>query len=175
MQSRPESRPAQTDRVRSVSEVNAEARFLIEQRFRRVWIEGEISNFRPYASGHWYFSLQDDRSQLRCVMFSSANRFVRHGLHNGLSVVVRGRLSIYEGRGEFQAIIDHIEPAGERQASAARAPHSVTKSNCCCDPIPPPEGRSRWTLKLLADKVVELELVDSLSYETVRRTLKKTV
>ena len=119
MQSHPESRPAQDDRVRSVSEVNAEARFLIEERFRRVWIEGEISNFRPYASGHWYFSLQDDRSQLRCVMFRSANRFVSHRLHNGLSVVVRGRLSIYEGRGEFQAIIDHIEPAGEGELRAA--------------------------------------------------------
>ncbi|MCY3837145.1 MAG: exodeoxyribonuclease VII large subunit [Gammaproteobacteria bacterium] len=112
-------RPAQADRVRTVSEVNAEARFLIEERFRRVWIEGEISNFRPYASGHWYFTLQDDRAQLRCVMFSSANRFVRFRPGSGLSVVLRGRLSIYEGRGTFQAIVDHIEPAGEGALRAA--------------------------------------------------------
>lgn len=115
----PQPRPAQADRVRTVSEVNAEARFLIEERFRRVWIEGEISNFRPYASGHWYFTLQDDRAQLRCVMFSSANRFVRFRPGNGLSVVLRGRLSIYEGRGSFQAIVDHIEPAGEGALRAA--------------------------------------------------------
>lgn len=115
----PQPRAAQTDRVRTVSEVNAEARFLIEERFRRVWIEGEISNFRPYASGHWYFTLQDDRAQLRCVMFSSANRFVRFRPGNGLSVVLRGRLSIYEGRGTFQAVVDHIEPGGEGALRAA--------------------------------------------------------
>ena len=119
MQTQPRTRTVQADRVRTVSEVNAEARFLIEERFRRVWIEGEISNFRPYASGHWYFTLQDDRAQLRCVMFSSANRFVRFRLANGLSVVLRGRLSIYEGRGDFQAIVDHIEPAGEGALRAA--------------------------------------------------------
>lgn len=115
----PQPRAAQVDRVRTVSEINAEARFLIEERFRRVWIEGEISNFRPYASGHWYFTLQDDRAQLRCVMFSSANRFVRFRPGNGLSVVLRGRLSIYEGRGSFQAIVEHIEPAGEGALRAA--------------------------------------------------------
>lgn len=115
----PQPRAAQVDRVRTVSEINAEARFLIEERFRRVWIEGEISDFRPYASGHWYFTLQDDRAQLRCVMFSSANRFVRFRPGNGLSVVLRGRLSIYEGRGSFQAIVEHIEPAGEGALRAA--------------------------------------------------------
>lgn len=119
MQHQPPTRTAQADRVRTVSEINAEARFLIEDRFRRVWIEGEISNFRPYASGHWYFTLQDDRAQLRCVMFSSANRFVRFRPGNGLSVLLRGRLSIYEGRGSFQAIVDHIEPAGEGALRAA--------------------------------------------------------
>ena len=113
------TRNVQADRVRTVSEINAEARFLIEERFRRVWIEGEISDFRPYASGHWYFTLQDDRAQLRCVMFSSANRFVRFRPGNGLSVLLRGRLSIYEGRGSFQAIGDHIEPAGEGALRAA--------------------------------------------------------
>ena len=119
MRPQPQPGTVQADRVRTVSEVNAEARFLIEERFRRVWIEGEISNFRPYASGHWYFTLQDDRAQLRCVMFSSANRFVRFRPGNGLSVVLRGRLSIYEGRGSFQAVVDHIEPAGEGALRAA--------------------------------------------------------
>ena len=99
--------------MRSVSQVNADARFLIESNFRAVWIEGEISNFRAYASGHWYFSLKDDTAQLRCAMFATRNRFVRFALADGMSVVVRGRLSIYEARGEFQALVDHVEPAGE--------------------------------------------------------------
>lgn len=107
------------DRVRTVSEVNHEASMLVEERFRLVWIEGEISNFRRYASGHWYFSLKDDRSQLGCVMFASRNRFVRTRLQDGLAVVVRGRLSIYAERGAFQAIVDHLEPAGEGAQQAA--------------------------------------------------------
>lgn len=107
------------DRVRTVSEVNHEARMLVEERFRLVWIEGEVSNFRRYASGHWYFTLKDDRSQLRCVMFASRNRFVRARIQDGLAVVVRGRLSIYTERGAFQAVVDHLEPAGEGALQAA--------------------------------------------------------
>lgn len=99
--------------VKSVSAVNAEARFLIEERFGSVWVEGEISNFRPYASGHWYFTLKDARSQLRCVMFASRNRFLRFRPADGLSVVLRARLSVYEARGDFQALVEHAEPAGE--------------------------------------------------------------
>ena len=107
------------DRVRTVSQVNHEAKMLVEERFRVVWIEGEISNFRRYASGHWYFSLKDDRAQLRCVMFASRNRFVRARVRDGLAVVVRGRLSIYTERGAFQAVVDHLEPAGEGALQAA--------------------------------------------------------
>ena len=107
------ARSAAEDRVKTVSEVTAEARFCVEERFGRVWIEGEVSNFRRYASGHWYFSLKDSRAQLRCVMFSSRNRFARFRMADGLSVVVRGHLSVYEARGDFQAVVEHVEPAGE--------------------------------------------------------------
>ena len=107
------------DRVRTVSQVAAAARLLVEERFRLVWIGGEVSNFRAYASGHWYFSLKDDRAQLRCVMFASRNRFVRFAPADGLSVVLRGRLSIYEARGDFQVVVDHVEPAGEGALRAA--------------------------------------------------------
>lgn len=107
------------DRVRTVSEVNHEARMLVEERFRLVWIEGEVSNFRRYASGHWYFTLKDDRAQLNCLMFASRNRFVRTRVQDGQAVVVRGRLSIYTERGAFQAVVDHLEPAGEGALQAA--------------------------------------------------------
>lgn len=107
------SRLPATRAVKSVSAVNAEARFLIEEGFGSVWIEGEVSNFRAYASGHWYFTLKDSRSQLRCVMFASRNRFLRFRVADGLSVVLQARLSVYEARGDFQALVDHAEPAGE--------------------------------------------------------------
>ena len=111
--------PVGGDRVRTVSQVAAAARLLVEERFRLVWIGGEVSNFRAYPSGHWYFSLKDDRAQLRCVVFASRNRFVRFRPKDGLSVVLRGRLSIYEARGDFQVIVDHVEPAGEGALRAA--------------------------------------------------------
>ena len=106
-------------RVRTVSQINAEARFFIEERYRVVWIEGEVSNFRPYASGHWYFSLKDDQAQLKCVMFASRNRFVRFMPANGQTVVLRGYLSLYEARGDFQAVVDHMAPGGEGALRAA--------------------------------------------------------
>lgn len=76
-----------------MTEINKEARFLIEERFGLVWIEGEISNLSRPGSGHWYFSLKDNRAQIRCAMFASRNRFVRDTPNNGTTVVVRGRLS----------------------------------------------------------------------------------
>ncbi len=105
--------------IKTVSEVNREARTLIEERFRLLWMEGEVSNFRPYASGHWYFSLKDQRAQIRCVMFANRNRQVRLSIANGMSVVVRGVLSIFEARGDFQVLVEHIEPVGEGAARAA--------------------------------------------------------
>ncbi|MCZ6890638.1 MAG: exodeoxyribonuclease VII large subunit [Gammaproteobacteria bacterium] len=102
-----------TPRVLTVSQITHDVRFLLEESFPLVWVEGEVSNFRRPASGHWYFSLKDPRAQLRCAMFANRNRFVKTDVGDGLQVIVRCRLSLYEGRGEFQAIVDHIEPAGE--------------------------------------------------------------
>ena len=105
--------------VYAVSELTAAARLTIEESFPVVWVEGEVSNLRRPGSGHWYFSLADARAQLRCVMFASRNRFVRTRIDDGMRVLVRCRLSLYEGRGEFQGIVDHIEPAGEGALRAA--------------------------------------------------------
>lgn len=108
-----------TKRIYAVSEITAESRLLIEDRFPLIWVEGEVSNFRRPSSGHWYFSLKDDRAQLRCAMFVSRNRHIRSSIHDGMQAVIRGHLSLYEGRGDFQAIVDHIEPAGEGKLRAA--------------------------------------------------------
>ena len=105
--------------VYAVSELTAAARRAIEDSFPVVWVEGEVSNLRRPASGHWYFSLADARAQLRCVMFASRNRFVRTRITDGMRVLVQCRLSLYEGRGEFQGIVEHIEPAGEGALRAA--------------------------------------------------------
>lgn len=106
-------------RVYAVSELTTQARSFIEERFPLLWVEGEVSNLSRPASGHWYFSLKDERAQLRCAMFASRNRFVRARIGNGMRVVMRCRLSLYEARGEFQAIAEHLEPAGEGALRAA--------------------------------------------------------
>jgi len=99
--------------VLTVSELNHQARITIEQRFNQVWVMGEMSNFARPRSGHWYFSLKDDQAQVRCAMFANRNRAVSMQPGDGQLVIVRGRVSLYEGRGDFQIIVDHLEPAGE--------------------------------------------------------------
>ncbi len=84
-----------------------------------MWVEGEVSNFRRPGSGHWYFTLKDDNAQLRCCMFASRNRGVRFPPRDGAQVVVRGRVSLYEPRGDFQIVAEHMEPAGEGALRAA--------------------------------------------------------
>jgi len=105
--------------IRSVSEVTSEARALLEETFPLIQIQGEVSNFRQPKSGHWYFSLKDDRSQLRCAMFVNRNRSVQQPISDGMHVVIRAKLTLYETRGDFQAIVEHIEPAGEGALRAA--------------------------------------------------------
>ncbi|MBS0183419.1 MAG: exodeoxyribonuclease VII large subunit [Nitrospira sp.] len=87
-------------------------RVSLETDFAEVWLEGEISNLRAPASGHLYCTLKDQTSQIRAMIFRSAAVRLRFGLEEGLHVVVRGRLSVYEPRGEYQIILDHLEPKG---------------------------------------------------------------
>lgn len=99
-------------KVYSVSEFSAEVREMLERRFTDVWIEGEISNFKAAASGHLYFTLKDDRAQLPAVCFRNAARFLRFKPENGKLFRARGRITAYEGRGEYQIIVEVLEPAG---------------------------------------------------------------
>lgn len=105
--------------VLSVSELAHQARLLIEQRFGMIWVEGEISNFRRPGSGHWYFTLKDSGAQIRCAMFAGRNRNLRFAPEDGTQVIVRGRVSLYEARGDFQIIAEHMELAGEGALRAA--------------------------------------------------------
>ncbi len=98
--------------VLSVTSLNRLARSLLESNFAAVVVEGEISNFTVPGSGHWYLTLKDQTAQIRCAMFRNRNMSVRFRPTNGAQIVVRGRLSIYEGRGDYQLIIDSMEEAG---------------------------------------------------------------
>ena len=96
-----------------VSEFAREARDLLETHFGTVWLTGEISNLATPASGHIYFSLKDENAQIRCAMFRSRRSPYRSKLENGTEVLLSGTVSIYEARGDFQLIVDYLEPAGE--------------------------------------------------------------
>ena len=99
--------------VLTVSALNKQARLTIEERFQLVWVTGELSNFARPRSGHWYFTLKDSSAQVRCAMFANSNRRVQMQPSDGQQVLIRGRVSLYEGRGDFQIIADQMEPAGE--------------------------------------------------------------
>lgn len=99
--------------VFSVTRLNREVRGLLEGNFPLIWLEGEISNFSAPSSGHWYFSLKDSKAQVRCAMFRTRNQRVRLRPKNGEKVLVRARISVYEPRGEYQLLAEHIEPAGQ--------------------------------------------------------------
>ena len=96
----------------SVSQLNRQAKSLLESHFDFVWVEGEVSNFTVPSSGHWYFSLKDGRAQVRCAMFANRNQRLRFTPQNGDAMRVRCRVSLYEGRGEFQLIVEFMEHAG---------------------------------------------------------------
>jgi exodeoxyribonuclease VII large subunit len=93
--------------------LNAEARRLLESGFPPIWLEGELSNLARPASGHLYFSLKDAQCQVRCAMFRNRNLSIRFAPQNGLHVLIRAQVSLYEGRGEFQLIVEQMEPAGD--------------------------------------------------------------
>jgi exodeoxyribonuclease VII large subunit len=99
-------------RTITVSELNASIRDLIEGQLGELWVEGEISNCRVWNTGHMYFTLKDDRAQVRGVMFRMALRYLRFKPEDGLRVVARGRVSVYEPKGEYQFICEHMEPQG---------------------------------------------------------------
>jgi exodeoxyribonuclease VII large subunit len=102
-----------TDRqIYSVSQLNRSVRQLLETQLPLLWVEGEISNFARPASGHWYLSLKDEQAQVRCAMFRNTNQRVNFQPSNGTQILVRCRAGLYEGRGEYQLIIEHMEEAG---------------------------------------------------------------
>jgi len=100
-------------RVLKPVQLNVLARDLLESSFSQVWVEGEISNFSRPASGHLYFTLKDERAQVRCALFKQKAMYLRFQPRDGIQVLVRGRLTLYEARGDYQLVLEHMEEAGE--------------------------------------------------------------
>jgi exodeoxyribonuclease VII large subunit len=96
----------------TVSQLTNSIRITLESRFPSVWVEGEISNFKDHSSGHWYFTLKDENAQLRAKCFRSTNTRIRFRPANGLHVRARGRLSLYAPRGEYELVVDALDPVG---------------------------------------------------------------
>lgn len=98
--------------ILTVSQLTAEIKTLLERNFEHLWVEGEVSNLRLPGSGHLYFTLKDESAQIRAVMFRMQNRLLKFQPEDGLQVVGYGRLTVYEPRGEYQIVLDYLEPKG---------------------------------------------------------------
>lgn len=101
------------ENIYTVSELNREARYLLEENFPAVLVEGELSNIAMPASGHWYFTLKDEGAQVRCAMFKGRNQYVKIKPKEGMQIQLKAKLSLYEGRGDYQLIVQSVSPLGE--------------------------------------------------------------
>ena len=106
------SPPGAGRRIWSVSELTSAIRVRLESEYPEIWVEGELSNTRLWKTGHLYFTLKDGGAQIRGVMFRSARRYLKFEPEDGQHVVARGRLGVYEPKGEYQLVCEHLEPHG---------------------------------------------------------------
>lgn len=104
---------ASNQHIYSVYQLNSNVKDLLQTHFLQVWVKGEISNLVKASSGHWYFKLKDDRAQVQCAMFKGNNRRVHCTVENGVEVMVKARVSLYEPRGDYQLIAEQMEAGGE--------------------------------------------------------------
>ncbi|MBQ1609799.1 MAG: exodeoxyribonuclease VII large subunit, partial [Elusimicrobia bacterium] len=98
--------------IYSVTQINSEIKTILEDSYRSVWICGEISGFKQYSSGHMYFSLKDENSQISAVMFSFHNKNLKIELKDGMQVLVYGKITAYINRGTYQIQVYHVEEKG---------------------------------------------------------------
>ena len=99
-------------RLFTVSELNSRIRAVLDEQFGEIWVSGEISGVRLASSGHYYFTLKDGDAQVKCACFRMAARYLRFKPADGVAVIARGRLDVYDARGEYQLLVEHLEPQG---------------------------------------------------------------
>jgi len=109
---KPETRNRTEKRVYSVTELTRNIRVILEDAFASVWVEGEVSNFTLHTSGHMYFTLKDNTSQLSCVIFKSVNQKLKFRIQDGIQLICFGRISVYDKRGAYQLYAEQVEPKG---------------------------------------------------------------
>ncbi|WP_339897822.1 exodeoxyribonuclease VII large subunit [uncultured Gilvimarinus sp.] len=124
--------------IYSVSTLNRLSRQLLETHLPLIWIEGEISNFARPSSGHWYFTLKDDAAQVRCAMFKNRSANLRFTPKQGEQVLLRAKVSLYEGRGDYQLIAEHMEPAGH---GALQRAYELLKTKLAAEGLFEPERK----------------------------------
>lgn len=132
--------PAEGRDIYTPTRLNREARVLLERGFGSLWLEGEISNLSRPSSGHWYFSLKDNGAQLRSAMFRQRNLLVNFAPKDGMHVLVRGRVSLYEPRGDYQMLVDYMEEAGE---GALRRQFEQLKAKLAATGLFAPEAKKK--------------------------------
>jgi len=129
-------------KIYTVSELNQSIKFTLESSYGWLDVEGEISNFRPYSSGHWYFSLKDETSQISCVMWRGRNNYVFFTPQDGIKVRIKGKLSVYETRGNYQIDVAAMKPLGigELQLAFEKLKEKLSREGLfdeqCKKPIP---------------------------------------
>ena len=106
------NKPPNPNDIYTISRLNREVRTVLEDVFPTIWVQGEVSNLAKPASGHLYFTLKDNAAQVRCAMFKNRQSGMRFDPENGMQVMARANIGLYEGRGEYQLIIESLEPAG---------------------------------------------------------------
>ena len=99
-------------KIVTVSQLTALVRELLEENFEQLWVEGEVSNLALPSSGHIYFTLKDAGATIRCVMFKSSARAMKFRLHDGMKILLRARMTVYDQRGDYQLVAEYVEPLG---------------------------------------------------------------
>ena len=149
--------------IYTVSRLNSEVRLTLELQFRQLWLVGEVSNFITASSGHWYFSLKDQAAQVKVAMFKQANRNAAFVPRNGQQVLIRARISVYEPRGEYQLLVDFIEPAGD---GLLRQQYEMLKAKLTAEGLFAPERK-----KPLPSQVQRIGVITSPTGAAVRDIL----
>jgi exodeoxyribonuclease VII large subunit len=164
----PDERPARARRILTVSELTAQIRTTLERQFFEMWVEGELSNCKVWNTGHLYFTLKDQGAQIRGVMFRGSLRFLRFTPKDGMRVVARGRVSVYDPKGEYQLVCEHFEPEG---LGARQLAFDQLKERLSAEGLFDP--RRKRALPVLPRKIGVVTSLDGAAVRDIIRVLRR--
>jgi exodeoxyribonuclease VII large subunit len=161
-------RPARARRILTVSELTAQIRTTLERQFFEMWVEGELSNCKVWNTGHLYFTLKDQGAQIRGVMFRGSLRLLRFTPKDGMRVVARGRVSVYDPKGEYQLVCEHFEPEG---LGARQLAFEQLKERLAAEGLFDP--RRKRALPVLPRKIGVVTSLDGAAVRDIIRVLRR--